>query len=706
MYPYNPNFKKMTRVKEIIIDDNSEIRKDDFSKFFSEKLKELNEKFCVSLTKKELSEKLGLSYEQFRKIINREKPAKNRDCIIAVSALLGLDTDDTNIALKLNFMQKLDDRDGRDETIMIILDDHRIHYHNSEKDELNYDPDILSVIDSTLNSLDYPPLGIINHRNRTEAKENEQKPQYPYPLLIKKVYVYQGLSVKSTPVLKNIVRKSESPDFIYEDWTQMNRTQVTAAMTLDKKGHTIILKAKAYGDYSIENSAKIKRFSITEGKKRKIFGDLAEAGKYKSCFEELIKLAYEELKKSDNIYFDTKNFIRRASSRIIDGDLHVFCETFNYDNPMLNEYYLLDYCNGKYKMTVSEKSRFMRLFLPPKNYTAKYGDTKDRIIAEYDPHLDSFSYSDNNSYIDKNTFNLEIRWRKNYYKMLKEELDSQIELLKEKNTLLKPYHNNTVPDNLPDLSMAYNVLKGYDVVDKFQCSFEPNYELVRACLDVLEVIKNSPDTGSKFDYSTASEKLFDADKIIDKCLKKAGYDIQKYKTADIAEKSGIIDDYLSRTKRKPFFSEKYYAAMKSIEEYTKIGLYSDKALKLCFFKHLMDDGFTFKNLLEDPHYLIDLLFAVTEMHYKNYKKYRSEKDLSLKELINDDQLYNDICDYPFIINATEIGNPYPEFTLSDGSKVTLDINDLFLSTFMKLETIEEVGKVKLKHGSIRVKDLL
>ena len=147
----------LINVREEVVDDRK-IKKDDLSKYINMKIKELNITFGITLTKKVIAEKLSISYELFRKIINREKPTKKRDCIIAVCALLGLDTEDANEALRFNNMLKLDDRNGRDELIMTILDNHRRHYIDNDTDELDYDPDIISEINQVLSDNDYPQL--------------------------------------------------------------------------------------------------------------------------------------------------------------------------------------------------------------------------------------------------------------------------------------------------------------------------------------------------------------------------------------------------------------------------------------------------------------------------------------------------------------------------------------------------------------------
>ena len=79
-----------------------EFDKTRFSKYIKEKRKgeksSLGKKY---LSTKELAKKLEINYEQFRKILNLNKPTKKRDCIIAICIALRLDADETNKALEL-----------------------------------------------------------------------------------------------------------------------------------------------------------------------------------------------------------------------------------------------------------------------------------------------------------------------------------------------------------------------------------------------------------------------------------------------------------------------------------------------------------------------------------------------------------------------------------------------------------------------------
>lgn len=48
----------------------------------------------------------------------------------------------------------------------------------------------------------------------------------------------------------------------------------------------------------------------------------------------------------------TKNYHERIGAGIHNGRIHIFYETYNYRVPELNEYYLFEYIDGVYRLTV------------------------------------------------------------------------------------------------------------------------------------------------------------------------------------------------------------------------------------------------------------------------------------------------------------------------------------------------------------------
>ena len=82
------------------------------------------------------------------------------------------------------------------------------------------------------------------------------------------------------------------------------------------------------------------------------------------------------------------------SARVIDNDLHIFVEESKLVNLLVNEYYFMDYCNGKYSMSVSTNSRFMEKCFS-KKYHKKYNPTPDNITVNNlnSKNIDKTKYS-------------------------------------------------------------------------------------------------------------------------------------------------------------------------------------------------------------------------------------------------------------------------------------------------------------------------
>ena len=543
-------------VREEIFDDST-VKKDDLSKYFNMKIKELNSKFGIVLTKKDIASKLNISYELFRKIINREKPTKKRDCIIAVCALLGLDTEDSNKALRFNNMLKLDDRGGRDEIIMTILDNHRRHY--TDNDELDYDPDIISEIDQVLADNAYPQLDIINHRKKpTDNDEKEKK--YPYKLVKKMCEDYSIQEYRF--VLRTETLNSSEIDLNINDASVFSGNHISAYMIFDNNGEQISIHLDVSVDYRFDNEYYFVEKGNGLTKEYKVYRRIEDSGEFRSSFEELREYAYNELRNSDAVFNDTKNFIYRACTVVRDGDLHLYIEIFNFDIPQFNEYYLLDYCNGKYDMTVSNSSRLMRVLLPPEVYKKKYGNAADKIIAEYDHENDKFRVLSNSGIDSNSQYSYLNSWREDYYRMLKKQVESHISeirkspILTTQRYLEKPELENRFRDKAQERSHGVFHLK-YDPLDlipyfhaedAFNCIWGPNEKIIGYYKKYLELINNSLDVDDDFDFETARSAFNHTYDVVYKCrlkLKdKYGYTYNKQKY-DLNEEYNNMKEFIT-----------------------------------------------------------------------------------------------------------------------------------------------------------------
>ncbi len=460
--------KSVAHKKEKKYDDRDPLTKLAFSKFFKENLVVLNNKlaekhilddlkeFPEKITKKWIGDKLNLSFEQFRKIINRDKPAKSRDCIIAICALLCLDTHDTNKGLYYNYFDvddELDDDKMRDVIIMNILDSHRDKNEKQNKDDVYYNPDVIDEINCALQSAGLNELDIIKHRKvGTNVKSKSS-----YKIISKSLIYETNRSFYHLNDAKQLLFDGEYAEqidnairSIYGNYSLYSRYRlnciIKASINLEDNGE------------SFSVSATSDDMDIVKDKKKEVY------------YIELRKMINAELRKWDIIYNDTKNFGQRVSAKIIDNDLHVFAEKYNYDLPLFNEYYVMDYSNGKYKMLVSHYSIFMKLYLSDEEYYKKYGNVSTKIIQEYSYSNEFYGYSSLASVplydaTDENhdtTINDPLLfWRRQYYLMLKQAIDELIEKLK--------IYKECIADISEYTKCEYDIISLFNAEKEFQC---------------------------------------------------------------------------------------------------------------------------------------------------------------------------------------------------------------------------------------------
>lgn len=136
-------------------------------------------------------------------------------------------------------------------------------------------------------------------------------------------------------------------------------------------------------------ASKLYCISYEEGDKQYAFSDTKSYDPNQPCpyhevFEEMELQEEAERTKAFSLLNDSKNFSKRISAKIINNELHIFYETYNYDKPELGEYYLMDYCRGTYHFSIADMSRFMTLYLTPEKYKKIYGKCNAVVKEQYD----------------------------------------------------------------------------------------------------------------------------------------------------------------------------------------------------------------------------------------------------------------------------------------------------------------------------------
>ena len=361
------------------------LEKNTFSVFFRKKLKALSKKEGYSVSKKDIAEKLGISYELFRKIVNREKPASKRDCIIAVCIVLGLQAADTNDALYYNYMEELDEKNKRDAVILGAL---------AARDEPSK---TIADINISLIRNGLPQLDIISH------KSTNAPPVRTYPFKLARKHFQCTVSG---------VGRFDRPDYFLDllydpDCFYTMRT----CMEFDDNGRQFEIcirydEASApYTDDIFQSAVRRRIFPVRkkyivysypytdQASELSEYDDPGDTGRFRDCFAEICKTEAAEKRRLYDILNDTRNYGKRISAKVIDNELHVFCEEYNCDIPELSEYYLMDHCKGIYTLYVLKSSCFMELYLSGEKYEKIYG--RQRLeISKRSSDTDGYGYED------------------------------------------------------------------------------------------------------------------------------------------------------------------------------------------------------------------------------------------------------------------------------------------------------------------------
>ena len=346
--------------KEEIIPEES------FPEWFKSKQQSLTNKDGSKISTEEIGLMIGLNYSTFRKLIYYQRTTKKRDFIIAVCAVMGCDADDTNKALKLYGFPELDEYYRRDEIIWDLL------VANPGT------PVSVAQINKALDAGGYSPLDIHNHRNKEQAQD---KHQVPFKLVRRHFQC----------TIEGIGRSSNTDSFLdllYDVDCYYNMRTCFEYLSGGRRFELCIQHEEPHSDLP-ENiwqtgirrriCPKRKKYIVytypTEEQESELHGydRIDDTGIFRECFLEIEKKEREEKKRLCDTVNDTRNYGSRISAKVIDSELHIFCEMYNSDIPELSEYYLMDFCGGEYTLYVLNKSCFMQMDLSAEKYEQIYG---------------------------------------------------------------------------------------------------------------------------------------------------------------------------------------------------------------------------------------------------------------------------------------------------------------------------------------------
>jgi len=100
---------RMNEGGQAIHEEQDMIAKNEFASFIREKRHDYNELHHEQLSTRKIAKLLRLNESSFPKILNRERPTKRRDLIIAIGVVLELFPGELSEALRLYGMPELED---------------------------------------------------------------------------------------------------------------------------------------------------------------------------------------------------------------------------------------------------------------------------------------------------------------------------------------------------------------------------------------------------------------------------------------------------------------------------------------------------------------------------------------------------------------------------------------------------------------------
>lgn len=416
------------------------IPKTAFAEFIREKRKEYNDETGKELSTKELGQMIGIDYENFRKILNRQKPTKKRDCIIAICFALHLTPGEINHALGLyNYMPALDENNPRENYI--------VHQYSIDT------PITVDELNCRLLSSGFPALDIHDYRNGKKKSNSAKTENSLYKKLAIKVSTpidfehYYGDQYNSLCTIYDPSRCKITGEMLIFDIKKMKHTLLTASSDSYRNTKTVGKEMPKETDESIDSII------------GKLYKSLEETGDYKSLFIELDNAINTEKRRHLEILNDSKNYQSRISAKLINDSITVFIEQYNYTIPELNEYYLLTRSAKQYRLYVYNRSSFMAWYLSDAKYKAFFGVDAPEPKEYYD------SLEEIQELIDKTENNNErIRYvmRQNAFKRLKPEVDKLYQELKARVVFIQ--NLEYIFENPVEVLSYYKLETDYDVV--------------------------------------------------------------------------------------------------------------------------------------------------------------------------------------------------------------------------------------------------
>ncbi len=408
----------------------------EFKDFINKKKKDVN------LKTRELAEKVGINYEQFRKILNLERPTKKRDCILAICLALEIvEKEEANVALRLYpNMYVLDEDKPRDIFIGSLLD-------GQCTNQLT-----IKQINKLLLENGYDELEIINGRkvggNVGVVSDDNYKIVYD-----KVVTVYK----------RGLFEQYDSLELQYSLKEYYCISEMILKSQKDKKVVHLLYNTDGVYSVKIMEEENVESYNYTSIKEtKKLYGYF-------------YSLKYEADKRLSEIYSrldDTKNYIERIAIKIKNMHFHIYAETYNFGYPESDEYYLFDYMDGDIIMTVHNKSEFMYNILSEEEYKRISKRKKHECIARYNGIHELEQEINNNSCSRKEIINSRLETfvrMKNLIEKYREDILQERIFVRRLEYIYEPYERDRVCEFF-DVEQEYDCVLSGEYMDGFKAN--------------------------------------------------------------------------------------------------------------------------------------------------------------------------------------------------------------------------------------------
>lgn len=450
----------------------SDKKTETFANFIRERLKEYNDDTGKELSIIDLGKLLNVKASMINKRLNKQKPIRERDFIIALCVLLQVSPGETDEALCLYNMSPLNPKDDRDCFITSQI--------SSASMNKTYDL-TLNRLNWGLTNMGYKPLNIsCSSKVQCNNSRNEKRVTRPYN------------------IVKTMIRPLESIELYFDDpyhslCTKYDPFQLTCygdMLLFDPKQKKNIHLVASSSDYL---SSKI----IKEDILPTIYGDIDETDDFKEYFCELKDSLILERQKLLEIVKDTKNYQLRSSARVINDSLCVFVEEFNYTIPEINEYFVLCRSEGKYEFKVYTSSSFMQYYLSTEKFRKLYNHAEADAKETYSSieQIDSLMHNYEKTSVEY----LRLRLRRIEFVKLKQFIDNLFQKIEKEEVFIQ--NINDIYDNPMD------VLRYYKIEEDYECKYDEYGEIINSLKERVYLLEDGRDVNIRL------EDLYDAFKL-------------------------------------------------------------------------------------------------------------------------------------------------------------------------------------------------